>query len=175
MQRFEQAATSAFGAVSPEFELPAEERYMANVYGRVLPHSGTLREGMARSLALMGTQADRARNAEGSSYVPARVVSTALEGAKGWQTWATLSGSLTELAEAEPEALLDAVERDLAADPSPFEDLFAQEGDGLFGGTPPHWSAVGTRAIGVVTRPLCESREVSCAPSRDRPRRAGCQ
>ena len=136
VQRFEQAATSAFGAVSPEFELPAEERYMANVYGRVLPHSGTLREGMARSLALMGTQADRARNAEGSSYVPARVVSTALEGAKGWQTWATLSGSLTELAEAAPEALLDAVERDLAADPSPFEDLFAQEGDGLFGGTP---------------------------------------
>ena len=118
MQRFEQAATSAFGAVSPEFELPAEERYMANVYGRVLPHSGTLREGMARSLALMGTQADRAKNAEGASYVPARVVSTALEGGKGWQTWATLSGSLTELAEAAPEA------------------LFAQGGDGLSGGTP---------------------------------------
>ena len=136
VERFERVATSVFGAVSPEFELPVKERYMANVYGKVLPHSGTLREGMARSLALIGTQAERARNAEGLSYVPARVVSAALEGGKGWQTLATLSGSLTELAEAAPEALLDVIERDLAADPSPFEDLFSQEGDVLFGGTP---------------------------------------
>ena len=133
VERFERVATSVFGAVSPEFELPVEERCMANVYGKVLPHSGTLREGIARSLALMGTQAE---SAEGASYLPARVVSAALEGGKGWQTWATLSGSMTELAEAAPEALLDAVERDLAADPSPFEGLFHQEGDGLFGGTP---------------------------------------
>ena len=136
VERFEQVATSVFGAVSPEFELPIDQRYMANIYGKVLPHSGTLREGMARSLALMGTQAERAKNAEEASYMPARVVSAALEDGKGWQTWATLSGSLTELAEAAPEALLDVVERDLAADPSPFENLFSQEGDALFGETP---------------------------------------
>ena len=136
LERFERVATSVFGAVSPEFELPVEERYMANVYGKVLPHSGTLREGMARSLALMGTQAERAKNAEGAPYVPARVVSAALEGGKGWQTWATLSGCLKELAEAAPEALMDVIERDLAAHPSPFKDLFSQEGDALFGGTP---------------------------------------
>ena len=136
MERFARVATSVFGAVSPEFELPVEERYMANVYGKVLPHSGTLREGIARSLALLGTQADRVKNDEGASYVPARVTSTALGGGMGWQVWGTLSGTLTELAEASPGALLDAVDRDLDANPSPFEDLFAQEGDGLFGGTP---------------------------------------
>ena len=136
VQRFERVADDVLGEVSPEFELPIEQRYMANVHGKVLSHSGTLREGMARSLSLMGTHADRVKNAEGASFVPARVVSHALSGRKGWQAWATLSGSLTELAEAAPEALLDAVERDLAADPSPFEGLFAQEGDGLFGGTP---------------------------------------
>ena len=136
VERFERVATSVFGAVSPEFELPVEERYMANIYGKVLPHSGTLREGMARSLALMGTQAERAKNAEEALYVPARVVSAALEDGKGWQTWATLSSSLAELAEAAPEALLDVVERDLDADPSPFDDLVAQEEDALFGGTP---------------------------------------
>ena len=136
VRRFERIATDALGKVSPEFELPIEQRYMANVYGKVLPHSGTLRNGIARSLALMGTQAHRARNVEGASYVPARVVSAALEGNKGWRIWATLSNNLTTLAEASPEALLDAVERDLDADPSPFKELFAQEGDGLFGGTP---------------------------------------
>ena len=56
---------------------------MADVYGKVLPHSGTLREGMARSLALMGTHSDRAKNAEAAAYVPARVVSAVLEDGKG--------------------------------------------------------------------------------------------
>ena len=137
VQRFERVATNVLGEISPEFELPIEQRYMANVRGKVLSRSGTLREGIARSLAVMGTQADRARNVEEStSYVPGRVVSAALGSNKGWRIWATLSNNLTELAEASPEALLDAIERDLDADPSPFKDLFAQEGDGLFGGTP---------------------------------------
>ena len=136
VQRFERVATDVLGEVSPEFELPIKQRYMASVYGKVLSHSGTLREGIARSLALIGTQADRVKNVEGALYVPARVVSTALESGKGWQIWATLSGNLAVLAEASPEALLDAIEEGLDADPSPLEALFAQEGDGLFGGTP---------------------------------------
>ena len=136
VQRFERVATVVLGEVSPEFELPIEQRYMASVYDKVLSHSGTLREGITRSLALMGTQADRANNVERASFVPAQVVSTILEGGKGWQIWATLSGNLTVLAEASPEALLDAIEGGLDADPSPFEALFAQEGDSLFGGTP---------------------------------------
>ena len=136
VKRFEQIAAELLGAVSPEFELPIEERYMAGALGKVLPHSGTLREGIARSLALMGTHPGRAKNAEGAAYVPALVVSSALGGGKGWQIWATLCDSLAVLAEASPEALLDAIERDLATLPGPFQDLFAQEGDGLFGGVP---------------------------------------
>ena len=136
MSRFERIAAGVFGAVSPEFELPIEERYVAGVKGKVLPHSGTLREGIARSLALMGTHSDRVQNAEGASYVPGRVISTALGVDKGWQIWATLDSNLAILAEASPEALLDAAERDLAAGPSPFKEHFAQEGDGLFGGAP---------------------------------------
>ena len=116
--------------------MPVEERYRAGALGKVPPHSGTLREGIARSLALMGTHPDRVKNAEGTEYVPARVVSRALGGGRGWQIWATLCDSLAVLAEASPEALLDAVERDLATFPGPFQDLFAQEGDGFFGGVP---------------------------------------
>jgi len=136
VQRFERIAKDVLGEVSPEFELPIGQRYMANVYGKILSRSGTLREGMARSLALMGTHADRVKNAEEAPFVPARVVSHTLAESKGWQTWATLSGILTQLAEAAPEALLEAVERALDADPNPIEDLIAEEGDGLFGGTP---------------------------------------
>ena len=136
VQRFERVANDVLGEVSPEFELPIKQRYMANVCGKVLSHSGTLREGTARSLALMGTHAGRVKTAERVPFVPARVVSHSLAEGKGWKTWATLGGTLTQLAEAAPEVFLDAVERDLDADSSPFQDLFAEEGDGLFGGTP---------------------------------------
>ena len=136
VERFRQVATDVFATVSPEFELSKEERYMASLLGKRLAHSGTLREGMARSLALMGTHSDRAKNAEGAAYVPVRVVSSILEHDNSWQLWATLSGHLAVLSEASPEAVLDAIERGLALDPSPFEDLFAQAGDGLFGGVP---------------------------------------
>ena len=53
---------------------------------------------------------------------------------KGWQIWATLDRDLPTLAEAAPEAVLEAIERGLAATPSPFEALFAQEGGALFSG-----------------------------------------
>ena len=175
VQRFERIANNVLGEVSPQFELPIEQRYMPNIHGRVLSHSDTLREGVARSLALMGTHADRVKTAEEASFVPARVVSHLLSGTHGWKAWATLSGSLTELAEAAPEAFLGAVERGFDADPSPFEDLFSQEGDALFGGPPPYWPVVGIGAPGVVARPLCESRQDSRPPSRNRSRRAGIQ
>lgn len=136
IERFERVATEVLGAVSPALELPIEERYMAGALGKGLPHSGTLREGIARSLALMGTHSDRLRSVEGAKYVPMRVVSNVLGNSEGWQTWATLRDSLAVLAEASPEALLNSIERGLSISPSPFHDLFAQEGDGLFAGVP---------------------------------------
>lgn len=136
IEQFKQISITVLGEVSPMFELPVDERYMAWLKGKVLTHSDTLREGIARSLALMGTHPERAKNASAASIVPAQVVSAALGDAKGWQIWATLSGDLSTLAEATPEALLDAVERDLLESQTPFSDLFGQEGDGLFGGAP---------------------------------------
>ncbi len=136
IETFVGVAARIFGTLSPKFELPIEERYMAAIKGKVLPHSGALRQGMARSLGLMGARSDRAKNAEGAPSAPWRIVSSALEGGGDWQIWATLDSDLAALAEASPEALLDAVERDLAATPCPFEELFAQEGDGLLVGAP---------------------------------------
>ena len=134
VKTFRKIAVDVFGAVSPKFELPIEERYMASIDGKVLPHSGTLRRGIARTLALMGTHPDRAKNVDDVSYVPRQVMSSALPDDRGWQIWATLDPDLSVLAEASPEALLDAVEGDLASDLSLFEVLFMQEGDAPFGG-----------------------------------------
>ena len=136
VQRFERFAVDVLGAVSPEFELPIEERFMAGAIGKVLPHSCTLREGISRSLAIMGTNSDRLTSVEDGLHVPTRVVSSTLGSNKAWQTWATLSDSLAVLAEASPEAILNTIEKGLTISHSPFQDLFAQEGEGLFGRVP---------------------------------------
>ena len=59
-------SNDVLGEVSPEFELPIEQRYMANVYGKVLSHSGTLREGKPDGHARRSR-----KNAEGASFVDA--------------------------------------------------------------------------------------------------------
>ena len=167
LKRFESITAKVFGAVSPELDLPMEERYMAQVLGKVLPHSSTLRKGIARSLALMGTYSGHAKNAD-SSWVPVQVVSTALGGGKGWQVWATLDSDLAVLAEASPEAFLDAVEGDLATIPSPFKELLARKGDSLLGGVPLHRLDVGIGTPGVVPGLLCKGRKDIGPPHGDR-------
>ena len=134
--RFKELAVTVLGQVSPAFELPSGERYMASVLEKSLPHSSTLREGIARTLALMGVYPERAKNADSVRHLPLQVVREALSEGKGWQIWATLDRDLAALAEAAPDAVLDAVERDLSANPSPFKELFGQGGNPLFAGTP---------------------------------------
>ena len=134
--RFKELAVTVLGQVSPAFELPPGERYMAAALGKSLPHSSTLREGIARTLALMGVHPERAKNADSVRHLPLQVVREALSEGKGWQIWATLYRDLATLAEAAPDAVLDAVERDLWTSPTPFKELFGQGGDPLFSGMP---------------------------------------
>ena len=134
--RFKELAVTVLGQVSPAFELPPGERYMAAVLGKSLPHSSTLREGIARTLALMGVYSERAKNADSVRHLPLQVVREALSEGKGWQIWATLYRDLATLAEAAPDAVFDAVERDLWTSSTPFKELFGQGGDPLFSGMP---------------------------------------
>ena len=134
IKRFGEIASKTLGAISPKFDLPSEEQFMASVKGKVLAQSDTLRAGIVCSLALMGARPERAVNAGEATYIPSNVVCDALGEEKGWRIWATLGNNLAALAEAAPDRFLNAVERDLEANPSPFTDLFAQEGDVLFVG-----------------------------------------
>ena len=135
VQRFREVATEVLGAIAPMFELPAEERYLASIKGKTLPHSDALRTGIARGLALMSTQPERARNVDTVQYLPTAIVRTVLGHAAAWEIWATLSNDLTALAEAVPDTFLDAVEASLNGCDT-FKELFSQEGSGLFSGAP---------------------------------------
>lgn len=136
VERFEQEAVQILIAESTEYELPIEERHLAGIRGKGVPHSDLMRGGIARTLALMGNQGERARNVENVQYVPEKVLRQVLTETAGWRIWATLSRDLAALAEAAPVAMLEAIERCLAATPSPFEDIFTQEGTPLFTAAP---------------------------------------
>ena len=134
VRRFEEAAIGILETESPKFEMPIGERHLANIHGKVPPHSETLRAGIARTLALMGTQGDRADHVPAVSYLPGLIVRRVLLDSEGWQIWASLDKHLATLAEADPETLLDAIEQGLSTQPDSTAALFAQEGSPFFGG-----------------------------------------
>lgn len=118
----------------PSFELPGEERYAAAIHGKVLPHSGNLREGLAEALALIGNRAASLTNCtQGKAGAIAALSVRELFEESDWSRWGSLNSILPTLSEASPDEFLLAVENAIAATPSPFDKLFEQEDTGVFG------------------------------------------
>jgi len=134
LDRFKSAAIKVLTEHDPKFELPKESRFAAVVYGKSMAHSQPLRHGIVETLALLGSHAKALTNcsfgyAEG---VAVCVVRELFEEAD-WVLWASLNDLLPLLAEAAPQAFLDAVEKAIAAEVCPFDTVFAQEGVGAIG------------------------------------------
>ncbi|MFO1350914.1 MAG: hypothetical protein U1F68_09650 [Gammaproteobacteria bacterium] len=135
LTRLRKAASVVLRELDPKFELPLDERYAANIRGKVLVYSHALRRGLAESLALLGSHPDALtscsfHNAEMTAVLAVREI---LAGA-GWVLWASLNDLLPLLAEAAPGEFLDAIEKALNSDPCPFDMVFSQEGSGITGG-----------------------------------------
>jgi hypothetical protein len=135
LDRFKGIVVDVLRERDPQFELAAEERFAASVYGKVLRHSHALRKGLAESLALLGSQPEALKNcsrgkAEGIAIVSIREIFKEAD----WVLWGSLNRLLPTLAEAAPAEFLSAVENGLNQRPCPFDELFSQEGSGVFGG-----------------------------------------
>jgi hypothetical protein len=136
VDRLQAAASLVLTEKDPQFELPSEERYASSIYGKVLAHSPLLRNGLAESLALLGShpKALTSCNLGKAEETAVLAVHAILSGA-GWQRWASLNDLLPLLAEAAPGEFLDAVEKALNSEPCPFDEVFAQEKNGFMGRT----------------------------------------
>jgi hypothetical protein len=113
LQRFHDVAIEVLSAPDPRFDLEFSEQWMANVLGHDRPHSHTLINGIADTLALMGARGDVTRAAAGESAqsIASAVVRRVLEKAnEDGRVWASLSSVLPALAEAAPDRFLDAVD-----------------------------------------------------------------
>ena len=136
LDRFKETAIRVLGEKDPQFELPKDERHLASIHKKALTCSRSLREGMAESLALLGARGNALSSASiGKAEATARIIVHKLLHEADWVTWASLNNEIPLLAEAAPDAFLDAVESALV-DPaaSPFVDVFRQEGAGALGG-----------------------------------------
>ena len=118
----------------PSFDLPSNERYAASIHSKVLPHSGNLREGLTETLALVGSQHGSLSNCSlGKADSIAALSIRELFENSDWLRWGSLNSLLPTLSEAHPSEFLSAVENAIAASPSPFDTLFEQEENGVFG------------------------------------------
>lgn len=134
LDTFKAVALEVLRIDDPSFELPGEERYAAAIHGKVLPHSGNLREGLAEALALIGSRAASLTNCtQGKAGAIAVLSVRELFEESDWLRWGSLNSLLPTLTEASPDEFLLSVENAIAATPSPFDKLFEQEDTGVFG------------------------------------------
>ena len=134
LNRMMEVAVAVLRERDPKFELSPDERHAASIYGKILNYSQSLRDGLAESLALLGShpKAQTSCSFNKSETTAALAVHDILADAD-WILWASLNDLLPLLAEAAPEQFLSAVENALNANPCPFDTVFAQEGNGVFG------------------------------------------
>lgn len=116
LDRFFDIVESTFGVRDPALDLPEEKRWMANILGKQHPYSGGLLRGLGNTLILLSIHGDAICGQRLGTSVSGRVhglVRTLLSDLTGEQ-WLSIRGNLQLLAEADPDAFLTAIERDLA-------------------------------------------------------------
>ncbi len=134
LDKLRNAAVDVLREVDPRFELPTEERYAASLHGKVLKHSRLVRNGLAESLALLGSHPKALTSCSvGKAETSAVLAVREILAGSGWLQWASLNDLLPLLAEAAPAEFLTTVEMALNGDPCPFDMVFAQEGSGIMG------------------------------------------
>jgi hypothetical protein len=134
LEVFKRIAITVLKISDPSFKLPADERFMASIQGKVLDYSQVLRKGIAEGLAILGSQPDICCKCsqvkiEETTILAIREIFAAAD----WTIWGSLNNLLPILAEAAPAEFLHIVENTLLLSPCPFDQLFAQEGKGITG------------------------------------------
>lgn len=136
LDRLQEVTCMVLGERDPKFDLPKEERFAASIRGKQMKYSLSLREGLAETLALVGSQPEALSSCSlGKAEATAVLTVRRLLAEASWDRWASLDSLLTLLAEAAPDEFLDAVESVLVdLEQAPFHEIFAQEGSGGVGG-----------------------------------------
>lgn len=145
MQRFDTVVEMVLAEGDPALDLPRDQRWRASIDGRTRSYTGDLRRGLAQSLALLGVYGGTVTWSGGASgsvfanYLVRKLLEWASADSTG-QAWQSLADILPLLAEAAPEAFLEAVSAAAAGDEPVLATMFQDSADesGLFSGGTPH-------------------------------------
>jgi len=120
--------------IDPLLELPSNERWSADIHEKNLCCSKNLREGIAESLVWLGINGDMLMNCspDKRKFISLLAIREIFSNSS-WQLWGSLNDLLPTLAEAAPGEFLRTVENALQQTPCPFDEIFAQEGNGIGG------------------------------------------
>jgi len=135
LNRFFKVAEAALMAPDPSLELPEEDRWLANIHGKVREHSNWMLDAIADSLVKLSVYADD----EGSAhrdvlhYGVDGLVRKLFDDADGAR-WLSLAGVLRELAEASPDVFLRSVESSLQQPDQPVSRLITETSSSSFTG-----------------------------------------
>lgn len=135
LERFFEIVGQILTATDPQLDLPDENRYAAQLYGKVRPQSGLLLRSLCDSLvklAVRGMQVTTLADANIKGQI-ATFVHRLLEDADGIR-WLSLSTFLPSLAEAAPDVFLWALEASLARPDAPVTRLLTETGESSFMG-----------------------------------------
>jgi len=130
--------------IDPALALAHDDRWRAGLEGKTRAFSGDLRRGLAKTLALLGIHGDGVAAAHGgtgkdsASNLVGRLLKAANADDSG-RLWASLSSLLPLLAEAGPDAFVDAVRAGLTGETPLLLQMFTDQGDaGFLAPSSPH-------------------------------------
>ena len=135
LERFEDTVLAVLGGVDPAFDLAPGQRWMAGALGHTPEHSGLLRGGLTKTLAIMGVHGAEVPSPTFSARdVVEGIVRKLLEKANSdWRLWGSISPHLSLLAEAAPDRFLEAIEEGLREPEPVLGRLFEPAGDPVSG------------------------------------------
>ena len=128
LDKLRQCAVTVLSERDPQFELAPKQRWLAQLYGKVLKYSPELRKGLAETLALLGAKPNALTNcSRHKAEATAGLIIREIFENPDSVLWSSLNDLLPTLAEAAPGEFLAVVKKALKQTPCPFDELFPQE------------------------------------------------
>ncbi len=131
LKEYETIAVTILSDIDTKFELPKENRFMANLYNKKTIYSKDIRKGICESLVWLSLNKELLLN---NKYLVSHIVFSVLS-KEDWHLWASLNDLLPILAEAEPDTFLKCLQKQITENSEMINELFNQEGDGITGTT----------------------------------------
>lgn len=135
LERFFFIAQYVLAEKDPALELPDDDRWAANLYGKSRDHSHALRDGICETLVLLAVHGNHLFEVRLGLNVKARVDTLVrnLLIPLDAETWESQQADLPEYAEAAPEVFLDILETDLVSSSPQVLALLRPASSGVFG------------------------------------------